>query len=61
MEDLAKAAHDLETNVIKAVNDSCLPAALVEYILRNILMQIQSLEHAQAPEAPNKAEDKATE
>ena len=61
MEDLAKAAHDLETNVIKAVNDSCLPAALVEYILRNILMQIQSLEHAQTQEAPGKAEDKATE
>ena len=61
MEDLAKAAHDLETNVIKAVNDSCLPAALVEYILRNILMQIQSLERAQTQETPGKAEDKATE
>ena len=61
MEDLAKAAHDLETNVIKAVNDSCLPAALVEYILRNILMQIQSLEHAQTQEAPGKTEDKETE
>jgi len=61
MEDLAKAAHDLETNVIKAVNDSCLPAALVEYILRNILMQIQSLEHAQVPKASDISEDIATE
>lgn len=44
MEDLTKTAHDLETKVITAINDSHLPAAFVEYILRNILMQIQSLE-----------------
>lgn len=52
MEDLAKSAHELETSIITAINDSHLPAAFVEYIMRNILMQIQSLE--QAPAEPPK-------
>lgn len=51
MEDLAKSAHELETHIITAINDSHLPAAFVEYIMRNILMQIQSLEQAPAETA----------
>lgn len=44
MKNLADSAHELETKVIAAVNDAGLPAAFVEYILRNILMQVEKAE-----------------
>lgn len=44
MKNLADAAHELETKVIAAVNEAGLPAAFVEYILRNILMQVEKAE-----------------
>lgn len=44
MKNLSDAAHELETKVIAAVNEAGLPAAFVEYILRNILMQVEKAE-----------------
>ena len=44
MKNLADSAHELETKVIAAVNEAGLPAAFVEYILRNILMQVEKAE-----------------
>lgn len=44
MKNLSDTAHELETKVIAAVNEAGLPAAFVEYILRNILMQVEKAE-----------------
>lgn len=55
MDEFTVAAHGLEDKVIQAINESRLPAAFVEYVLRNILMQVQNAERNQQPAENNDA------
>lgn len=55
MDEFTVAAHGLEDKVIQAINESHLPAAFVEYVLRNILMQVQNAERNQQPAEKNDA------
>lgn len=57
MDEFTVAAHGLEDKVIQAINESRLPAAFVEYVLRNILMQVQNAERNQQPAENNDAKD----
>ena len=57
MDEFTAAAHGLEDKVIQAINDSHLPAAFVEYVLRNILMQVQNAERNQQPAENEEAEE----
>lgn len=57
MDEFTVAAHGLEDKVIQAINESHLPAAFVEYVLRNILMQVQNAERNQQPAENNDAKD----
>lgn len=57
MDEFTVAAHGLEDKVIQAINESHLPAAFVEYVLRNILMQVQNAERNQQPAEKNDAND----
>lgn len=44
---LNMAAADLHTQVVQAVNASGVPLILVEYILRDVLHQVQALNTSQ--------------
>lgn len=44
MDELTKSAHNLQSEIISAINGSHLPAVVIEYVLQNILLQIQNME-----------------
>lgn len=46
MDDLTKRANEMEQKIISAINESQLPLVFAEYVLRNILLQIQNTELA---------------
>ena len=44
MDEITKRAKDMENKIVAAVNESQLPPVVAEYVLRNLLLQIQSIE-----------------